>query len=519
MTVTKWVLAASLILWGCSKKNEPAPPPPKAPVPEAPIPAPETTAAPAPAAPTAAPLAFISKPVIKAWVRHPYLYRTQLNLPQGRLRLAKGPDSMRVQGGVVTWSPAAQGSYPVVLEAAAVNAAAAAAPGPGGDSLRARQSFSVIVGAILSPALKPLPAQVNKGDSVSFDLRATTYPEWAGPAIRVSFDFDGDGRWEETDLPFASASLHKHAYDHIGKFAPKVGLSVNGETYTLPGAVNVVSDVEASLKVSPDTAEPGAKITVDASASKSDGPLVFRLDFSGKPQALDSTASKWTLPAPPSGRYEAHLVAVNAMGREGKASASFSVNAAPHLELKVKNPKDHMAAAIEIRARGRDEDDSIQSLRINFTGEAGAWETKTKPDSAHDGHEWFVRFEHVYGKTGRFEPEVCLMAGDGRSICKKTPIEIFNAPPQCPPGADVHATLGKPVEIVGEGVDPDGKIVKWEWDLDGDGKYEVASKTDGKLHYTFGREGKFSLGLRVTTADGMTATAKRIVEVRKKWKS
>jgi hypothetical protein len=58
--------------------------------------------------------------------------------------------------------------------------------------------------------------------------------------------------------------------------------------------------------------------------------------------------------------------------------------------------------------------------------------------------------------------------------------------------------------------------VKWEWDLDGDGKFDLASRKDGRLKYTFSRKGSFPLTLKVTTADGMTATGVRKVEVRKK---
>jgi hypothetical protein len=79
--------------------------------------------------------------------------------------------------------------------------------------------------------------------------------------------------------------------------------------------------------------------------------------------------------------------------------------------------------------------------------------------------------------------------------------------------------VGKPLQIDGAGTDPDGKIVKWEWDLNGDGKYDLASAENGRFQYTFSKVGTFNMVLRVTTADGMTAQGSRKVEVRKKWKS
>jgi PKD repeat protein len=78
--------------------------------------------------------------------------------------------------------------------------------------------------------------------------------------------------------------------------------------------------------------------------------------------------------------------------------------------------------------------------------------------------------------------------------------------------------VGKPLKIDGSGADPDGSIVRWEWDLDGDGKFDLVSSADGGFQYTFSKEGVFALVLKVTSADGVTATGSRKVEVRKKWK-
>src|SRR5207248_3182674 len=52
--------------------------------------------------------------------------------------------------------------------------------------------------------------------------------------------------------------------------------------------------------------------------------------------------------------------------------------------------------------------------------------------------------------------------------------------------------------------DPDGHIVKYEWDLNGDGAWGE----DGKTHsYSFGDPGDYDVGLRVTDERGRTARA------------
>ena len=56
--------------------------------------------------------------------------------------------------------------------------------------------------------------------------------------------------------------------------------------------------------------------------------------------------------------------------------------------------------------------------------------------------------------------------------------------------------------------DPDGgAIVKYEWDLDQDGAYEVASSTDATAQVTLRKVGRFVAGLRITDDEGETAVA------------
>ena len=147
------------------------------------------------------------------------------------------------------------------------------------------------------------------------------------------------------------------------------------------------------------------------------------------------------------------------------------------------------------------------------------WQIRTAaPDSQAGPGEWWLRFKHAYGKPGIHIAGFCATSSDGREACQQARVEIFNAPPVCSPGPDLKATLGKPLRIEGSGADPDGSIVKWEWDLDGDGKFDLVSSADSGFQYTFSKEGVFALVLKVTSADGITATGSRKVEVRKKWK-
>lgn len=521
-----WIASAALGAVSCGKQGESArgsvpssalPRPRVDSVPPAPSgPAPGSAPAEGPASP-ANPFAFLSHPP-KAYLGRPFAYSPAFDFPGAvKLTLLKAADSsMRLRQGRLDWTPSRPGRYAVLLQAEIPGGS-----GPEGGQ-RIQQGFNLDVAPVLELAMGPLPPKAHKGDSVAFDLRASRWPPWAAASLTVRFDWEGDGAWDTEALPLASHLATRHAYPGPGRFVPRVeGRYGNWEIRSCQGEIAIVGSVTAALRISPDTVEPGGQYSVDASASRGEGRLAYALDLDGdgKPEWSDSAGGQAMLRAPAPGLYHARLTARDAMGETDKAEAVLRVNARPKLEFRVRNAKDNMAASVDFKIRAQDPDDSIRSIRFTFTGDGGDWETRSAPDSQAAGHAWYLRLKHAYGKTGAYAPKACMAAADGREACQELKVEIFNAPPECQPGGDLRATLGQPVAIDGSGKDPDGAIVKWEWDLDGDGKYDLVSTENGKFQYTFGKEGAFKLTLRVTTADGMTATGTRKVEVRKKWKT
>jgi hypothetical protein len=461
--------------------------------------------------------AFVSHPP-KAYLGKAFAYAPAFDFPGAvKITLLKAADtSMRLQQGRLRWIPGRPGRYHVLLGAEIPDTS-----GSRGE-IKIQQGFTLDVASVLELALKPLPAKAHKRDTVGFDLRGSHWPAWAEASLSVRFDWEGDGVWDTEGLPLASHLIAKHVYGGPGRFTPKVeGRYANWETRSCQGAIAIVGNITASLKIAPDTVEPGGDISVDASASRGESRLAYFLDLDGdgKPEWSDSAKGKAVLKAPASGLYRPKLIVRDSMGETDQAEAALRVNARPKIEFRVRNPKDNMSATVDFKVRAQDPDDSIRAIRISLTGSGQDWETRSAPDSQTTSHDWFLRMKRAYGKAGTYAPKACVTAADGREACQELKIEIFNARPECSPGPDLRATLGQPVAIDGSGTDPDGTIVKWEWDLDGDGKYDLTSTENGRFQYTFGKEGAFKLMLRVTTADGMTATGSRMVEVRKKWKT
>jgi plastocyanin len=114
-------------------------------------------------------------------------------------------------------------------------------------------------------------------------------------------------------------------------------------------------------------------------------------------------------------------------------------------------------------------------------------------------------------------------ADDGSNTAAQTapttaaPAQPDPAPNQSPKAAlyaKAPATAGDAVAFEAHASsDPDGKLVRYEWDFDGDGSYESDGKASPTLEHTYSEAGTYEVGLRVTDDDGATAEGSMSLEV------
>ena len=79
-----------------------------------------------------------------------------------------------------------------------------------------------------------------------------------------------------------------------------------------------------------------------------------------------------------------------------------------------------------------------------------------------------------------------------------------NKEPIADAGPDQTVYVGDIVYLNGTGSDPDGTIILFEWDFDGDGTYDWSSPTSGHATHTYNIAGAYVAMLRVTDNDGAT---------------
>jgi hypothetical protein len=87
-----------------------------------------------------------------------------------------------------------------------------------------------------------------------------------------------------------------------------------------------------------------------------------------------------------------------------------------------------------------------------------------------------------------------------------SPVAIFTE--------DKHVVdIGEPINLdASASYDPDGTIVLYEWDIDGDGTYDVSS-TSPTTSIVYGASGTYTVVLRVTDNDGRSGTARAVKTV------
>jgi len=173
------------------------------------------------------------------------------------------------------------------------------------------------------------------------------------------------------------------------------------------------------------------------------------------------------------------------------------------------------------------------------TGEAGSPValngTGFDPDGAVVKYEWDFESDgnwdfsgysgnvsHVYESPGNYRAllrvtDNATPAGNDTDLCEVT-IHPQNQPPSSNAGPALAATAGEPVLLNGKGQDGDGIITLYEWDFDGDGRWDWSSGTGGAASWTYFVPGTYTARLRVSDNGPVakSATASTTVTVARK---
>ena len=152
---------------------------------------------------------------------------------------------------------------------------------------------------------------------------------------------------------------------------------------------------------------------------------------------------------------------------------------------------------VNFTSDGRDPGGTIEIFRWDFDGN-GTWDT----------YDTVARdYPHTYNRSGTYNATLLAQSSTGETASAMVPITVENSPPIAT--ADVQPSNGAVpliVQLLGTGTDPDGSVVLYEWDFEGDGTYDWSSTTSGNATYTYTQEGTFQAIFRATDNDGLSTT-------------
>jgi len=111
--------------------------------------------------------------------------------------------------------------------------------------------------------------------------------------------------------------------------------------------------------------------------------------------------------------------------------------------------------------------------------------------------------QHTFTKSGDHRAVFRVTLADGTSVSDTALVRVGSMPPTANAGPDVVSYPNRKVKLDGTGKSPDGNIVKYEWDFDGDGTFDWSSANTGATVYAF-KTYSYPI-FRVTDAEGNTA--------------
>jgi PKD repeat protein len=331
------------------------------------------------------------------------------------------------------------------------------------------------------------------GQQVSF-----TSNDSSGDIVRSAWDYDGNGRYE------ASGDSVDHRFAKAGTY--HVGLRVTDSakrtaTTSITVTIRTNQPPVAVMDVSSDQLTVGDRLTANAGRSSDpDGKIVrYDWDLDGNGEwGEDGKRHTMTFDTP--GDYDAGLRVTDDSGNVTETHVAIHVADKPGPVTHIACDSATVLAGRSVRCRA---DDSASPVSIS----GHTWDTDGDGADDRSGSSVTLTFRKAGTRTVR----LTATDGRGRTTQDTMTIVVTDNPPTASISAPSSVGLNQNATFDGTGSsDPDGTIVRYEWDLDDDGNYET---TGSRPSVAYATPGRHTVHLRVTDDNGATATTIASVNV------
>jgi PKD repeat protein len=185
---------------------------------------------------------------------------------------------------------------------------------------------------------------------------------------------------------------------------------------------------------------------------------------------------------------------------QATTTRSLVVTHAPVVSLTATPTPASFDEAVTLDASGSSDPDGAGALTYEWEVEDDDGATLTPTAGAQLTTSW--------AKAGTRTVTVTVTDASGAKTEGSVDVVVRNqAPTAAIAATPASPRVGTAVQLSAAGAsDPDGSVVRYQWDLDGDGGYEVDTQATPSASATFANPGTLTVGVRVTDDDGGTGT-------------
>ena len=209
----------------------------------------------------------------------------------------------------------------------------------------------------------------------------------------------------------------------------------------------------------------------------------------------------------PAGANQAAAEITDRAGNRGVATSNFTITGGGPIftaEADCSPLSGVVPLNVRFRSRGTFTGGSIVRYRWDFNGD-GIFDTA---DAVAQDYTYTYTAPGSYTATLEVLNNLSQTATDSCAISAQG-----NAPTAAADVSPSNGPVPLDVTLSCTGSDPDGQIVLYEWDFEGDGTFDFSSATTGVTTHTYATAGQFTAVCRVTDNSGLTATARTTTTV------
>jgi PKD repeat protein len=349
------------------------------------------------------------------------------------------------------------------------------------------------VGTLQVATCTAAPTSVAPGETVELDAAGSD-------ANVVEFDTEGNGEYTVSDETDFAVQV---TYNETGTYQPRVRANGDPEQVADCGTVTVEQanqPPQPALSISPRPGTVGQPATFDASSSTDpDGDIVdYAWDFDGDGFNDNQTQTPTTTHTyRQAGSYVARVTAIDDDGETASVTRDYFVQEPVQARCTV----DPASAQVG------------QTVIINATGSANAElvDYDTDGDGEYErSQQTTFTLDWTYREPGTYAPQVRVRTGDrvDTADCGTVTVAAQNRPPEAALSVSPRpGVVGQPSTFdASNSTDPDGDIVAYRWDFDGNGTVDAETNASTTTH-AYAQAAVYAPRVTVVDDDGANATA------------